>query len=96
MACRLIRSAPRRAFASWIAARSVHTGAGPAVAHMPSPGFASMASVVLFTLKVAARVEPARAIELSRTRYSARRRVLITVAAPRPTPDCQWRPGYES
>ena len=48
----LIVSDPARAFASWIAARSVHTA--PAVAQTPSPGVASTASAVESTLKVAA------------------------------------------
>ncbi len=48
----LMRSSSIVAFASWIAARSVHTGGTAAVAHVPSID-ASGASVVLFTLKVA-------------------------------------------
>src|SRR5438128_1434565 len=40
-----------RAFASWIAARNVHSPA--AVAHKPSPGLASRASAVLLTVKEA-------------------------------------------
>ena len=45
-------SAPGRAFASSIAARSVHWP--PEVAQRPSPGLASTASVVEFTVKLAA------------------------------------------
>src|SRR5437870_10518603 len=39
-----------RAFASWIAARNVQTA--PGVAHTPSPGVASLASPLSFTVKV--------------------------------------------
>src|SRR5215213_3172304 len=45
-------SAPASAFASWIAARSVHTF--PAAAHVPLPGLLSAVSFVLFTTNVAA------------------------------------------
>ena len=45
-------SRPASAFASWIAARSVHVPAP--VAQAPSPGVASTASAVVSTMKVAA------------------------------------------
>src|SRR5439155_9860412 len=48
----MIVSAPAWAFASWIAARRVQVA--PAVAHLPSPGAASTASVVSSTVNVAA------------------------------------------
>src|SRR5439155_1457045 len=48
----MIVSAPAWAFASWIAARRVQVA--PAVAHLPSPGAASTASVVSLTVNVAA------------------------------------------
>src|SRR4030067_1087904 len=49
---------PPRMLASWIAARRVQTP--PAVAHTPFPGFASTASAVLLTEKVAAPEVPAK------------------------------------
>ena len=51
-------SAPASAFASWIAARSVQTPFPGAVSHTPFPTFASVASAVLLTLKVAACAGP--------------------------------------
>src|SRR5579862_1337460 len=53
---RLIVSAPECAFASWMAARSVHTAGTSAVAQVPSPGDASGWSSVLLTVKVLAEV----------------------------------------
>ena len=51
---KVITSAPARALASWMAARSVQ--APPAVAQTPLPGLASLASAVLSTVKPAAPV----------------------------------------
>ena len=65
---KVMASAPARALASWMAARSVQTA--PAVAQTPLPAVASAASPVLLTTNVAASAPPTPAHSIHATTHT--------------------------
>jgi hypothetical protein len=68
------RGGPTAAFASWMAARRVHRGAGPPTEHIPFPMALSPRSSVLSTVKVAASAGPTAKAEASTSELSQIRR----------------------